>query len=96
MSTAIDKLEEISADERMIEKYRAREKSRRDMIWLRVNAENRAKEAGMKQGLEQGIVTGKKVVARKLLDIGLPINQIVEATDLTIEKVMELQKEIEK
>lgn len=87
MKAAINKLQEISADEKMRELYRAREKSRLDMISKLKYAENK--------GREEGRLEEKKNVARKLLLAGLTIEQIVEATDLTIEEVMELKKEVD-
>ena len=49
MDVAINKLEEISADERMRELYRAREKSRLDLISRMKYAENLAMERGMEK-----------------------------------------------
>lgn len=50
-------------------------------------------EKGMEKGIEKGRLEEKKNVARKLLFAGLEIGQIVDATDLTMEEVMELKRE---
>lgn len=54
-------------------------------------AEQLIKE-GMEKGIEKGRLEEKKNVARKLLSVGLTIEQIVEATDLSIEEIMELKE----
>ncbi len=46
----------------------------------------------IKEGMEKGRLEEKKNVARKLLSVGLTIEQIVEATDLSIEEIMELKE----
>lgn len=50
-------------------------------------------EKGIEKGIEKGRLEEKKNVARKLLFAGLEIGQIVDATDLTMEEVMELKRE---
>lgn len=57
-------------------------------------AEQLIKE-GMEKGMEKGIKEGERKTARNLLRLGYLAEQVVEATDLTIEEVMELKKEIE-
>lgn len=70
MSTAIDKLQEISADDRMRELQRAREKSRLDMISRVKYAEKQAEERGMKRGLERGLERGMERGMERGLDQG--------------------------
>lgn len=55
-------------------------------------AEQLIKE-GMEKGIQKGREEGKREIARKLLYVGLSTEQIVEATDLTMEEVMKLKKE---
>ena len=50
---------------------------------------------GIEQGIEQGAVQTKIDTAKKLLKEGLPVEQIARCTDLPLEKVQELTKEIE-
>lgn len=95
MKTAINKLQEISSDEKMRELYRAREKYRLDMISKLKYAENKGKKEGMEKGIEKGRLEEKRNVAKKLLFAGLTIEQISDATDLTIDEIIALQKEID-
>ena len=50
---------------------------------------------GIEQGIEQGAEQTKIETAKKLLKEGLPVEQIARCTDLPLEKVQELTKEIE-
>jgi len=56
-------------------------------------------EQGIQQGIEQGIEQGsektKIETAKKFLQEGLPVEQIARCTELPLEKVQELTKEIE-
>ncbi len=67
METAINQLIEISADEKMREIYRAREKARLDMISKLKYAENRGIEKGMEKGIEKGIEKGMEKGETKAL-----------------------------
>lgn len=55
-------------------------------------AEQLIKE-GMEKGMEKGIKEGERKTARNLIRLGYLAEQVVEATDLTMEEVMELKKE---
>jgi predicted transposase/invertase (TIGR01784 family) len=44
-------------------------------------------EQGMAKGMEQGLARGKAEVAQQLRSMGLPTNQIVQATGLTTEEI---------
>ena len=48
-----------------------------------------------REGLEQGAEQTKIETAKKLLKEGLPVEQIARCTELPLEKVQELTKEIE-
>ena len=50
---------------------------------------------GIEQGISQGAEQTKIETAKKLLKDNLPIVQIAKYTDLPLEKVQELTKEIE-
>lgn len=58
------------------------------------NAKNEGKEEGKKEGMEQGIRQGKKQnkieTAKKLLKLKIPIEQIIEITELTKEEILNL------
>ena len=91
MSAAIDKLQEISADDRMRELQRSREKARLDMISRVKYAEKQAEERGMEQGLERGIVQAKKETAKSLLDL-LDDETIASRVGLPLEEVRALRE----
>ena len=76
---AVVRLIELSADEKARALYEAREKERRD---------NRAREKGARR---EGETAKAFAIAKKLLEIGLPIDQIVSATGLTREEVESLR-----
>ena len=50
---------------------------------------------GLAEGIEQGAERNKIETAKKLLKDNLPIEQITKYTNLPLEKVQELTKEIE-
>ena len=61
------KLRIISADERMRELYRAREKSRLDMISKLKYAENKGRKEGREEGREEGEALALSRTVMKLL-----------------------------
>ncbi|MSU00124.1 Rpn family recombination-promoting nuclease/putative transposase [Tissierella pigra] len=87
MKTAINKLQEISSDEKMRELYRAREKYRIDMISKLKYAENKGREEGRESSIRE--------IARKAITKGLDIQYISDLTGLTIEQIGKLKNEIE-
>jgi len=50
-----------------------------------------ALEEGIEKGLAQGMEKGRKEIARKLLKLNLPVEQISEATGLKREEIEELK-----
>jgi predicted transposase/invertase (TIGR01784 family) len=49
-------------------------------------------EKGIEKGIEQGIKEGKIEVAKRLLEKGLPVELIIETTDLSAQQIEELKK----
>ena len=95
MSTAIDKLQEISADDRMRELQRAREKSRLDTISRIRYAEKQAEERGLKRGMERGLEQAKLEMVKNLINVGLLSNeQIAEVTNLNIKQIEKIRQEV--
>ncbi|MGF7184402.1 putative transposase/invertase (TIGR01784 family) [Desulfitispora alkaliphila] len=82
MSKAIESLETVSADEKMLEAYRAREKARRDEISKIAYAE------------KQGIKLGKIETAEKAFRNGANLAFVVEITDLPLEKLREIEEKV--
>jgi predicted transposase/invertase (TIGR01784 family) len=50
-------------------------------------------ERGRAQGIGQGTERGKEITARNLLKMGMPIAEIAQATEMPIEKVMQMSSE---
>jgi predicted transposase/invertase (TIGR01784 family) len=52
---------------------------------------------GIKEGIKEGIIEGEKTkavaIAKNLLDMGLPVDKIIMATELTLEEVQGIIKE---
>lgn len=82
MLKAVGVLKELSADERSRMLYEEREKARRDRQAYLDTAEHR----GMVRGRNEGFVE----VARNLLKIGRPIEEIIEVTGFTREEIQNL------
>jgi hypothetical protein len=68
--------------------------------WLergRVQGIEQGIERGIEQGIEQGIIQGteqgKEITARNLLKMGMPIAEIAQATELPVEKVVQISSE---
>lgn len=49
-------------------------------------------EQGIEQGIEQGLEQGIERVARNLLQMGMSLDQVRQATGLTVEQVQQLQE----
>ncbi|MCK9444104.1 MAG: hypothetical protein M0Q14_06225 [Tissierellaceae bacterium] len=111
MARAINKLQEISADEKMREAYRAREKARLDMVsklkYARRQGREEGKEEGKKEGKVIGMEEGKVIgieegkkqrdqeLAKKLLADGLDIELVAKYTDLSLEEVKDIAGNME-
>jgi predicted transposase/invertase (TIGR01784 family) len=70
----------------MFEKVIANEKKRMKAI------AKQAKDEGIVLGIEQGIEEGRLETAKALFDMGLPVEQIAKATNLTIKRVNEVSE----
>ena len=90
MEAAINQLEKISADRRMLELYRAREKARLDEISKLKYAEKK----GLEKGLEKGRQEGARKIALNLLKQGFAADRVAAITELGLEEVKKLQEEL--
>ena len=84
----------ISQDERERAIFRSRRKFQTDLQSDLATAEDRGKEIGKKIGINIGERNRSTEIARNLLKINLPLEQIVTATGLTREEVERLHPEI--
>jgi len=86
MKTAVESLETVSADERIRELQRAREKSRLDMV----SKLDYAKKQGIQEGVQQGIIN----TAEEMLKLGVDIQIIIKATKLSVDKIKEIENQL--
>ena len=98
MKKAVGVLKELSADERTRMLYEQREKARRDFVSIMDGARQegmqegmqKGRQEGMQEGIQEGMQKGKITIARNLLGLNLPFDQIATATGLTIEEIKDL------
>ena len=102
MKNAMESLERVSADERMLEIHRAREKSRMDLKSKLIYAETKAMERGMEKGMEKGIAQGREEgikqsaieTAEELLRLGIDTNIISKSTKLSLGELNEIKERL--
>ena len=86
-SEAFDELVSLENDDERRQEYKIREKAIMDY-----KVQNRAaREEGIKEGVEKG----KLLTAKNMLKDGLSLEIISRATELPIEKIIELQTKID-
>ena len=89
----VKRLEEIRLMSRL-EEQSALETARNEGIEMgREQGEKQKKKKGKKEGIEQGQKQNKIETAKKLLKLKMPIEQIIEVTELTKEEIKEIQKD---
>ncbi|SHI08689.1 Rpn family recombination-promoting nuclease/putative transposase, partial [Clostridium grantii] len=81
---AKDELIKMSNDSEQREIYDMRAKILKD----KVSALNKAKEEGREEGREEVAIK----VAKNLLKMGLTLEQVAEASELSVEKIIEIKK----
>ena len=88
---AQEELEYLEGDEAFKRKVELKEKYEKDMN----SAIHYGKEEGMKKGLQEGFHEGKmsekKDIAKKMLEIGMDVEQIMKITDLSKEEIEKLK-----
>ncbi|GHU32952.1 hypothetical protein AGMMS50256_23980 [Betaproteobacteria bacterium] len=84
----------LSGDERAGALAEAREKARMDMdSWLD-DARYEGEERGRREGRKEGRQEEKQEVARNLLQMNIPLENIVKATGLSLTEVERLAAEL--
>ena len=83
----------ISQNERERAIFRSRRKFQTDLQSDLATAEDNGERRGLEQGLKQGLKQRSIEIARNLLGINLPLEQITRATGLTVAEVEALRKE---
>ena len=72
--------------------YEASKKAYRDIKNSVDTAKREGIAEGMKKGMKQGMKQRSLEIARNLLSLGLPVDQITQATGLTEEEIQQLKK----
>ena len=57
-------------------------------------AREEAREEGLEEGREEGLSQGRIETAKKMFNLQLSLQQIAECTNLSLEQVTNLQKEV--
>lgn len=83
MSQAIDAYYTITASSQFREMERLRAKARHD----EAQALHHAKQEGMQEGMQKGISQRSAEIAKSLLKMGMPSDQIAQVTGLTPEEL---------
>lgn len=83
MEQAISAYYSITASSEFREIERLREKAGHDEAQALQNAEQKGIQKGIQQGMQQGMQQGKFEIARKLIEMGLTMDQIAAATGLS-------------
>ena len=100
---AVNKLEELSQDEKRRQAYYAREKALLDEKSKAAYFKNKVERArleamkkGMEQGKKEGIKKGVVNTAKNLIKMGITINQVMQATGLSEQEVINIKSKIDK
>lgn len=83
---AMNELEKISKDKELRRVAELREKAIRD----EKNGLRHAKEEGIKEGIKEGI----EQVAKRMLELNIPIQDIIKTTGLQEKQILELKKNV--
>jgi len=91
MAQAVNAYKQISATKEYQELERIRERARHDEAQALGNARRQGEEAGRKEGEIKGRKENQKETAKRLFSIGLSINDIIVATELSREEIEALK-----
>ncbi|PER93936.1 Rpn family recombination-promoting nuclease/putative transposase, partial [Bacillus cereus] len=86
LKKAMEDWERLSSDKDFLRLYEAREKAIKDRISEIETAEEKAAEKAAKEAR----IATKIEMIHNLIKVGLPIEKIAEATELSVEKVNEI------
>lgn len=90
MSQAIDAYYTITASSQFREMERLRAKARHDEAQALHHAKQEGMQEGMQKGMQKGISQRSAEIAKSLLKMGMPSDQIAQVTGLTLEELESL------
>ena len=88
-----EKLRVISQDEKKRMEYEAREKAIRDHNQMMKEAVARGRAEGRAEGLAEGAEQNSIDIARRLLALNYPIDDVAKGTGLSVDRVKALKDE---
>lgn len=89
---AMNELEKISKDKELRRVAELREKAIKDEKNGLRHAREDGRIEGIKEGIKEGIDKGVEQVAKKMVELNMPIQDIMNATGLTEKQILELKK----
>lgn len=96
LKKAIEDWERLSSDKDFLRLYEAREKAIKDRISEIETAEEKAAkkaaEIATKKATEETRIATKIEMIHNLINVGIPIEKVAEATELSVEEVNEILK----
>ncbi|PFO95069.1 Rpn family recombination-promoting nuclease/putative transposase, partial [Bacillus cereus] len=84
--------ERLSSDKDFLRLYEAREKAIKDRISEIETAEEKAAEKAAKKAAKEARIATKIEMIHNLINVGVPIEKVAEATELSVEEVNEILK----
>lgn len=88
---AQEELEYLEGDEAFKRKVELKEKYEKDMNSVIHYGKEEGMKKGLQEGLHEGKISEKKDIAKKMLEIGMDIEQIMKITDLSKEEIEKLK-----
>nr|AAD32376.1 pXO1-72 [Bacillus anthracis] len=92
LKKAIEDWERLSSDKDFLRLYEAREKAIKDRISEIETAEEKAAEKAAKEAAEEARIATKIEMIHNLINVGVPIEKVAEATELSVKEVNEILK----
>jgi predicted transposase/invertase (TIGR01784 family) len=89
-----ERYKKISGNQKIVQEYNAFYSEYMRQVGMRYCAIKEGKAIGIAEGRAEGIAEGKEQTARKLLERGLTLELIQEATDIPLDKLQQMQNEI--
>ena len=94
IESALKKLEVLSHDPKMRAEYEARQKNLRDYHWELSIAKEDGMAEGEARGEAKGEAKGKREMIMAMLKNGMPIEQVVKFSEISLAEVLENQSQL--
>lgn len=93
MDKIYKRLDKLSEDEALSLLYDEKEREEEKRIAEIEYAEEHGLNKGISKGIEQGISSEKVNIAKNLLSMNMPVEDISKATELSVEEINKLKNE---